>query len=397
MKFLLSRLKRSPHLNHRGHTLKDNHNLGPAQHARCVALVEGIQHLYDGARSYAEQNGLDPAVVLPGNEWAGIVPVSGMKFRTRYADINYLRLTAPFIGFHLPILDRLDRRRFPDDGGEEFIAQLGPGIPDDIADIHANRFDVAERLAHLVPEQERFVRNVPARYVVAAPRMFGEIGIEVGGVVVNPDSIMCQSRINGLLGSGVIDKLWADIARRGRARILEVGPGYGALAYALKAIFKDQLEYIAVDLPSSLYYSTIYLSTLFDPERCHLLAPGDKVPGHFDGLFVANYLVGEFADTLGPIDLAINTMSFSEMSVAQVRSYAEMFARLLRPDGVVFDENGVFLPHHVDSDAILGSIFAYHKRVSSVLAIDRNWQSVWSSRYIGEIFDRSDRMLGKPS
>ncbi len=393
----LSRLKRTPRPNHRTHTLKDNHNLSPEQHARCVALAERIQLLYDDALAYADRNGLDRDIALPGNEWASIVPANGLRCRTAYNDINYLRLSAPFIGFHLPILDRLDRRRFPGDGGEEFLAQLGSGIPDGISDIHASRFDVAERLAHLVPEYERFVHNVPARYVVAAPRMFGEIGIDVGGVVVNPDTIMCQSRINGLLASGVLDKLDADIARRGRARVLEVGPGYGALAYALKSIFKDQLEYIAVDLPSSLYYSAIYLSAPFDGERCHVLGPGDKVPEHFNFLFVANYLIDEFASALQPIDLAINTMSFPEMSVDQVRFYAETFRRLLRPDGVVFDENGVFLQHHVDSDAILGSVFPYHKRVSSILAIDRNWQSVWSTRYIGEIFDRSDRMLGKPT
>lgn len=119
------------------------------------------------------------------------------------------------------------------------------------------------------------------------------------------------------------------------------------------------------------------------------------IPERFDHLFVANYLLDEFAESLGPIDLAVNTMSFPEMSKAQVSFYAEMFRRLLRPDGVVFDENGVFLPHHVDSDAILAAVFPYHKRVASILAIDRNWQSVWSTHYIGEIFDRSDAALNR--
>jgi putative sugar O-methyltransferase len=398
MKSLLPRLSPKASADHRVHTLKDNYNLSPEQYARCVAMVECIQRLYDDARPYAERKGLDPAVVLPGNEWAGIVPVSGIKFRTRYSDLNYLRLSAPFIGYHLSILDRMDRRRFPNDGGEQFAAKLGhEGIPDDIADILPKRMNMLERLIHFVPEYQKFIRNVPARYVATAPRMFGEIGIEVGGVVVNADVIMCQSRINGLLSSGVLDKLQSDIDRRGHARVLEVGPGYGALAYAIKSIFKDRLEYIAVDIPSSLYYCALYLGTLFDTRRSHLLEPGDTVPEHFDFLFVANYLTSEFVDAMGPIDLAMNTMSFPEMSTAQVRSYAELFRRLLRPDGVVFDENGVFLPHHVDSDEILASVFPYRKRVSSILAIDRNWQSVWSTRYVGEIFDRSDAMLGRPT
>lgn len=395
-KNFLSRLRRTRAADLRVHTLKANYNLTVEQHARCLPLVAGIQRLYDNATTYIDQRGLDRAVALAANEWADLVPVAELKFRTAYNDINYLRLGAPFIGFYLMILDRLDRRRFPGDGGEAFVKELAAGsIPDDIVKIHAKRFNVAERLAHLASEYERFVENVPSRYIVAAPRMFGEMGLEMGGVVVNPDTIMCQSRVNGLLAGGVIDKLWSDIAQRGRARILEVGPGYGALAYALKSIFKDKLEYISVDLPSSLYYSTLYLSASRDGYGCHLLEPGGTVPERFDHLFVANYLLDEFAESLSPIDLAINTMSFPEMSKAQVGFYAEMFRRLLRPDGVVFDENGVFLPHHVDSDAILATVFPYHKRVASILAIDRNWQSVWSKCYVSEIFDRSDAALNR--
>jgi hypothetical protein len=393
-KTLLSQLTRTSRLDCPVFTLKDNYNLTAEQFGRSVAMVERIQRVYDDAPAYADRKGLDRAVVLPGNEWATVAPSSGLKFRTTYNDINYLRLSAPFIGYHLLILDRLDRPSFPQAGDAEFAAKLGrEGIPDGIADILDGRMNIGERLAGFVAEQEKYTRNVPDRYVVAAPRMFGEIGIEVGGVVVNPDTLMCQSRINGLLASGVVDKLQSDIARRGRARVLEVGPGYGALAYALKAIFKDQLEYIAVDIPSSLYYSALYLSGIFDGEGCHLLEPDQKVPDQFNFLFVANYLVDEFADALGPIDLAMNTMSFPEMSEGQVRFYAETFRRLLRPDGVVFDENDVFLAHHVDSNAILASLFPYRKKVSSILAIDRNWQSVWSTRYIGEIHDRSDVAL----
>ena len=137
MKFLPS-LKRKRHSEYRVHTLKDNHNLTPGQHARCVAMAKHIQRLYDEAPAYAARKGLDPAIALPGNEWATIIPTGGLKFRTTYNDINYLRFNSPFIGFHLPILDRVDRRRFPNDGGEEFLAQLrSAGIPDDIAEVHA--------------------------------------------------------------------------------------------------------------------------------------------------------------------------------------------------------------------------------------------------------------------
>lgn len=380
----------------RVHFLQDNFNLTPAQHTYSVGLIARVQALYDQAPAYASSKGLDPAVVLPGNEWATYVPAEGLKFKSNYSEINYLRLNAPFTGFHLPILDRMERRRYPNDGGEQFVMQLSKeGIPDDIADILPRRMNMLERLLPHVAEYQAIVRQVPAEYVVRTPRIMGEIGLEIGGVISNPDVILCQSRINGLLSSGVIDKLQADIRERGRARVLEVGAGYGALAAALKGIFKDKLEYILVDLPSSLYHSTLYLTALAHGEGCHLLEPGSDVPEGFNYLFVSNYLLEEFAATLGPLDLAINTMSFPEMSAEQVRFYADYFRRLLRPDGVVFDENGVYLAHHTDSDAILGSVFPYRKRVSSVLGISRDCQNVWSKRYIREVFDCKDVMLGK--
>ena len=106
-----SRLTRKPRPKCGVHSLRDNYNLTPQQHARCIALVGGIQRLYDNARAYADRHGLDHSVALPGNEWASIVPVEGLNFRTAYNDINYLRLSAPYLGFHLPILDRLGMSR----------------------------------------------------------------------------------------------------------------------------------------------------------------------------------------------------------------------------------------------------------------------------------------------
>src|SRR5471030_1710894 len=85
----------------RVHTLSDNRNLTPDEYARCVTLVERVQRLYDSADDYREQHGLDHGAVFAENEWAGMVPASGIVFRTTYNDINYLRLHAPFAGYHL--------------------------------------------------------------------------------------------------------------------------------------------------------------------------------------------------------------------------------------------------------------------------------------------------------
>jgi hypothetical protein len=374
------------------HALESNHSLSREQYALAIALVGRIQQLYNGAPEYVERKGLDPSLVFPGNEWADIVPVRGLKFRTDYNDINFLRLNAPFAGYHLTILDRIDDPHFPAPWTKAFVEKLGAeGIPDDIAERTRALYDPADRLMPVVSEYLDHVRNVPSRYIVGTPRLFGEVGVEVDGVLVNPDVSLCQSRINGMLCAGVLDKLDADIARRGRARVLEVGPGYGALAYALQSIFGERLEYICVDLPSSLYHSTIYLSTLAGGEGCHVLTPGDSVPDRFNFLFIANFMIGEVSDRLGPIDLALNTLSFTEMTAAQVRSYGENFESLLGKNAVVFEENAMVRPHHTDIKAIFSEIFPYRKRVSSDIVLTKNWcQDVWSKRYIGSIFDRGD-------
>jgi hypothetical protein len=375
------------------HDLTKNIALSAEDHAYCVALGQELQSLYDGAPAYIKQHDLDLEIFLPGNEWAGIVPTSGLRFRTDYNWINYLRLHAPFAGFHMPILDRLDGgAKFPREGAVEFVTKLSSeGIPDDIAEQQQTRFPAAERLRHTIPEYLDHIRNVPSQYVVRTPRMFGEIGLEIDGVLVNPDVTLCQSRINALYCSGILEKLASDIERRGHARIIEIGAGHGGLAYALQQIFDNRVEYIVVDLPSSLFYAAIYLSVLGGREGSHLLAADETPPDHFTHLFVANHLFERALPHLGHVDLAINCMSFPEMSEGQIRYYGHAIKRLIGDDGVLFEENAALAPHHTDCKAIFAKIFPYHLHIASQMVTTKNWcQDLWAARYIGKIFDRRD-------
>jgi len=375
------------------HDLRSNHALSRDEYAHCVELIGTLQSLYDGAPDYVARHGIDPAIVNPGNEWTAISPVAGIKFKTAYNDLNFLRLHAPFAGYHMPVLDRLDAGgKFDKAEAAAFVTELYvDGVPDDIADQQRMRFDPLTRLRHAVPEYLEHLRNIPPRYIVCTPRMFGEIGLDVNGVLVNPDVILCQSRVNGLYCSGVLDKLQADIDRRGRARVLEIGAGWGGLAYALQQIFGERLEYVVVDLPSSLFYAMVYLSVLGGRDDCHLLTSDQMPPERFKYLFLANHLLDRALPALGPVDLALNCMSFPEMSAVQVRYYGEVIKRLIGRDGVLFEENGIVHAHHVDCKAIFREIFSYHRHVTSNVVTTKNWcQDVWTTRYIGTIFDRSD-------
>lgn len=392
---ILRRIKASgarPITSYSFHDLTMNHNLTSAEHKYCPALGTTIQALYDDAPDYVARHRLDPDIFLPRNEWAGIIPNTGRRFRTEYNFINYLRLHAPFAGYHLAVLDRMDSGgKFPKADAEAFVIQLTEAVPDDIAEQQRKRFDPIARLKHVIPEYLDHIRNVPARYIVQTPRMFGEIGLDINGVLVHSDVMLCQSRINGMYCAGVLKKIEEDIAARGYARIMEIGAGYGALANALKRIFNDRLEYIVVDLPSSLWYSAIYLSTLAGGEDSYVLKPNDTPPAHFKNLFISNHMLDSVLPHIGPIDVAINTMSFPEMSAAQIRYYGNVIKQLMGKNGVLFEENAALHPHHVDNKAIFAEVFPYHRKVSSNIVTTKNWcQDVWTNRYRGDIFDCSD-------
>jgi hypothetical protein len=135
----------------------------------------------------------------------------------------------------------------------------------------------------------------------------------------------------------------------------------------------------------------MYLSVLGGRTGCHLLAEEEKPPEHFLYAFMANHLFERALPHLGPIDLAINCMSFPEMSEAQIRYYGNTIKSLIGDEGVLFEENGVVAPHHADCKAIFKSIFPYHLHITSHVVTTKNWcQDVWATRYIGRIFDRSD-------
>ncbi|MCA0302650.1 MAG: putative sugar O-methyltransferase [Proteobacteria bacterium] len=389
----------------KAHGLLHNYNLSREQYEQALLLIDRVEALYRGAPAYVAQRGLDPEIHFPGNEWKDMVAIEGRSFHRAYPDINLLRLHAPFAGFHMALLDRLDSRLHPEPELDKFYLYItGKGFPDDIAATFAARVDPAVRLARTlgvdgkvigsVEEMRLNLENVPPRYAVRTPRLFGEIGLELGGFLANPDTVLAQTRLNAMLSGGVLTKMEADVRRRGRVRVLEIGPGYGALGQALYGIFGEALEYIAVDLPAILYYPAVYLGTLQAGRESVVLLPGDKVPEHFRNVFVGNHLLEELEGPLGPIDVAINTMSFTEMSEVQVRFYAETMNRMLRPDGLVFEENDANRPHHSDSKKILGEVFPYRKSVSSsVVRTKIAVNDIWSKIYVPDVFDCSDHAL----
>jgi hypothetical protein len=155
--------------------------------------------------------------------------------------------------------------------------------------------------------------------------------------------------------------------------ILEIGAGYGALALALKHALPGA-TYVIVDLPDSLALSGCYLAT-------RQLAPVIVASG--EPLSPGSVLLcpATALERLPPlaIDLAINTLSFAEMTEAEVERYARFLAPHLSAGGVLFEQNydnSQLGPAFCDPGKALARHFTLRRRVRGLYL--RGAPRVWS-------------------
>jgi SAM-dependent methyltransferase len=176
----------------------------------------------------------------------------------------------------------------------------------------------------------KLTRDLPPEYICDAPLVCGEVGYSVGGRCVNRDVIGYQERMRALFLSGVLERL----KKRHDPVIVEIGGGYGALAYFIKHVV-PQARYYIIDLPRSLIFSGCYLTIA---QKLHpVVAMGHDRASHHSIVLVP---AGNFRTLkLRRIDLAINTLSFAEMPASTVSGYAQWIARRLARNGVLFEQN----------------------------------------------------------
>lgn len=259
--------------------------VGPADQEPLT--LEELSRLKEAARlvefSLAErerfilEEGLDPAVWMPAANWR-LGHECHARIRPALDDPGRLRLlSGHFTGYDL--------------------ATFGGALPDGTA---LDDYMRANRDEWAVEFYCRYRGSLPDWARVAPPRKFGEIGWLVDGAIVNHDTAVYAGRLALLHEAGILDRLRATAA----PQVIEIGAGYGALAHYLKTAI-PQLSHWVVDLPESLAFSQSYLSAL-----------------HPTGInFVPNYRFPELAHSGTRFDLAINTLSMSEMSERQVRVY----------------------------------------------------------------------------
>lgn len=224
----------------------------------------------------------------------------------------------------------------------------------------------------------RYKDAVPPNLLYAPPAIMGQQGWSIDGIIVNHDTYAVQERINILYEAGII----AWLSGLGRApRILEIGGGYGALAFALRRIFPSA-AYVLCDLPESLMFSGAYL-TLCEQDGTRMIVADESLMPHLSQPCVSllpNYMLHALLDQNASFDLVINTLSMSEMSAHQVGCYAAAIARLTGKSGIFFEQNqdnkAIGL---IDCEDHIRDHFAHRTRLSPVLSdASQGRANLWS-------------------
>lgn len=254
-----------------------------------------------------EQGNLKAELVLPSPMWKAITLFKYFLNPT-YDIVNTLRLhTFPFTGHY-----------------------LGHSINNPPPDSFIKRY-------------RKFTAGLPSDMIARPPQILGEIGWEVDGNLINKDILMYQRHITALYLAGVFDYFRS----KQPIRILEIGPGYGGLAYFLWKILKPSAFYL-LDLTEALAFSSVYITIVGDIEGVSSIVYDRSNPELLNApkngfVFLPNFLIKDLCNT-DKFDFVVNTGSFGEMTETQVDQYADIINDQLAEDGIMFEENGEIVP-----------------------------------------------------
>jgi len=372
-----------------------NEQLTDAEFERACELID--YYIEEGNRivPYCVERGRDPDLFDRGNVWQeGFVDFLGnMMLSKKYNNLNRMRLIAwHFSAYRLFDLSSVTEPP-PSEWFNVFYSRGVEELPDDVDSLIHESYDPWHRMETLFPRLDNIIDKVDAKYLHSQPLRFGEIAASYRGFMVNGDSIRYWGGVAALYRTRVLEQIERKIAERGMCRVLEIGPGYGGLAYQLKKTYGDKLQFIAVDLVESLIYSSIYLTTLFKEKA--LFYTDEKVVTADNGLvFVPSFRSPEFFRAISDIDLCINTISMNEMTAAQVDYYAQAVSMCLAKDGIFFECNRDALragPGRIEVKSYIALQFAERLSVENTEVAGDGNLDIWSHALSPAIVTASER------
>jgi SAM-dependent methyltransferase len=267
-----------------------------------------VKGLLENRDSRIAQLGLDPITWLPAANWGGAQEFYASAYSLmRGENVEWLRLVSQqFTGYALWLM----RRSAPLPPAD--IMAIGQALSERALNPDEAALEWCARLRQELPE---YLRMGP-------PAKLGEVGWLVDDAIVTQDTAVYWERLKLLYRAGMLDREASSCLKSG-SRILEIGAGYGALAYYIQRAVPG-VRYTVLDIPESLIYSAIYLSVL-NPDAATTFLP--------------NYEFPRLVQDREHFDLVINTLSMTEMSEQQVRTYCEGIKKLIGSSGVFFEQN----------------------------------------------------------
>jgi putative sugar O-methyltransferase len=185
-----------------------------------------------------------------------------------------------------------------------------------------------EYRSHHEHQKAPFARKLEALRRIDSDNLFvpesqqmGGFGHVIDGNLVNLDTLKFYESLIAMNKGGLLNPLREETGDR--KVVVEIGGGWGGFAYQLKTICPG-ICYVMIDLPQSLIFSAVYLMTLFPGSNVFVY--GDKPVEHlvknfssYDFVFLPHYFINEA--TLPRLDVAVNMVSFQEMTEAQINGY----------------------------------------------------------------------------
>ena len=155
---------------------------------------------------------------------------------------------------------------------------------------------------------------------VPEPAALGGFGFSIDGHLVNLDTMKFFEVLLALDKGAVLDEFRGDGERK---LVWEVGAGWGGFPYQFKTLCPNT-TYLISDFPELFLFSATYLMTLFPGAKVRFWGeePAERIFANwrdYDFIFMPNTALADL--TPDRLDLAVNMVSFQEMTSAQVTSY----------------------------------------------------------------------------
>ena len=161
----------------------------------------------------------------------------------------------------------------------------------------------------------------------------GGFGFMADGHLINIDTLKFFEVFLALDKGAVLDEFRDGAGER--KLVWEVGAGWGGFPYQFKTLCPNT-TYLISDFPELFLFSATYLMTMFPGAKVRFWGeePADRIFANwrdYDFIFMPNTALTDL--TPDRLDLAVNMVSFQEMTTAQVTSYVakahELGARFL--------------------------------------------------------------------